>query len=307
MGVSGGALAGLAGLNAVLERRGGVESVLGGKVRRWRWEGHELRYTVAGEGPPLLLVHGIYAGASSFEFRKNFGALSRDFRVYALDLLGCGLSGRPKKIYAPEDVTRQVEAFAREEVGGGAYLVASSLSAALCVPVAVRSPRLFRKLVLICPTGYRSLGRPSGRLGDAVYGLFRTPVVGDTLYHAIVSRRGIRYYLENMAYHDGRLVTDELVESYYRTAHGPGSRYFPAAFVAGKLNMGLAPYWPRVPQRAMVCWGQEARTTPVGDLDDFVRRNPRSAPRVFRGAALLPHDERAETFNEQVREFLLSR
>lgn len=307
LGVSGGALAGLAGLNAVLERRGGVESVLGGEVRRWRWEGHELRYTVAGEGPPLLLVHGVYAGASSFEFRKNFGALSRDFRVYALDLLGCGLSERPKRVYVPEDVMRQVEAFAREEVGVGASLVASSLSAALCVPVAVRSPRLFRKLVLICPTGYRSLGRPSGRLGDAVYGLFRAPVVGDTLYHAIVSRRGIRYYLENMAYYDGGLVTDELVESYYRVAHGPGSRYFPAAFVAGRLNVGLATYWPRVPQRALICWGQEARTTPIGDLDDFVRRNPRSAPRVFRDAALLPHDERAGTFNEQVRDFLLSR
>jgi hypothetical protein len=33
-----------------------------------------------------LLVHGVYAGASSFEFRKNFGELSANFRVYALDL-----------------------------------------------------------------------------------------------------------------------------------------------------------------------------------------------------------------------------
>lgn len=307
LGVSGGTLAGLAALNAVLERRGGTESVLGGEVRRWRWEGHDVRYTVAGEGSPLLFVHGVYAGASSFEFRKNFGVLSRDFRVYALDLLGCGLSERPKKDHGPDDVMRQVEAFAREEIGGRASLVASSLSAALCVPVAVRSPRLFRKLILICPTGYRSLGTPSGRLGDAVYGLFRAPVVGDSLYHVIVSRRGIRYYLRNMAYHDAGLVTDDLVESYYRVAHGPGARYFPAAFVAGKLNVGLAPYWPRVPQRTLICWGQEARTTPVGDLDDFVKRNPRSAPRVFRDAALLPHDERAETFNEQAREFLLAR
>lgn len=300
-------LAGLAGLNAVLERRGGTESVLGGEVRRWRWEGHDLRYTVAGDGPPLLMVHGIYAGASSFEFRKNFGALAEDFRVYALDLLGCGLSQRPERLYGAGDVMRQVEAFAREVVGERSHLVASSLSAALCVPVAVRSPRLFRKLVLICPTGYRSLGRESGRLGDAVYGLFRTPVVGDSLYHAIVSRRGLRYYLGNMAYHDASFVNDDLVESYYRVAHGPGAKYFPAAFVAGKLNVGLAPYWPRVPQRTMICWGQEARTTPVSDLDDFVRRNPRSAPRIFRDAALLPHDERAETFNEQVREFLLAR
>jgi hypothetical protein len=36
-----------------------------------------------------------------------------------------------------------------------------------------------------------------------------------------------------------------------------------------------------------------------------VAHNPRSEPRLFKAAALLPHDERAETFNEEVGAFLL--
>jgi hypothetical protein len=36
-----------------------------------------------------------------------------------------------------------------------------------------------------------------------------------------------------------------------------------------------------------------------------VHNNPRSEPRIFKDAALLPHDERAGTFNEGVRTFLL--
>jgi hypothetical protein len=36
-----------------------------------------------------------------------------------------------------------------------------------------------------------------------------------------------------------------------------------------------------------------------------VENNPRSEPRIFKDAALLPHDERAETFNEEIRTFLL--
>ncbi len=185
---------------------------LGGEERRYSWWGGELTYRVAGEpdAPPLLLVHGIYAGASSYEYRKNFFELAKEFRVYALDLLGCGLSDKPKRRYEPEDVAAQVEDFAREEIGAPTYLISSSLSAALLVPVAVRSPRLFKRLVLICPTGLGTLDRPSGRLGDAVYGLFRTPVLGDSLYHAIVSRRGIRYYLGKVAYHYPKFVTDEL-------------------------------------------------------------------------------------------------
>jgi pimeloyl-ACP methyl ester carboxylesterase len=300
-----GAVGGLAALNARLERIGGaLSNPLGGETRYYRWRGRDLAYAVAGEGEPLLLVHGIYAGASSLEFRKNFAALSESFRVYALDLLGCGLSERPRRRYGPEDVRSQVEDFAREEIGEAAHLVASSLSGALSVPALVESPRLFKRAVLICPTGYGSLERPSGYPGDAIYSLFLTPVLGETLYHAIASRRGIRYYLERMAYHDPRLVTEELVESYYRVAHQKGAKYLPAAFVSGKLNFGVAEYWPRVPHRTLICWGQEARTTPVSEFEEFVRRNPRSEPRVFRDAALLPHDERAEVFNREVREFL---
>ena len=302
-----GGIFGLSALNGRLERGGGGPvNELGGEARYYRWRGGDLAYAVAGpeEGEPLLLVHGIYAGASSFEFRENFVELSKSFRVYALDLLGCGMSERPRRRYGPEDVTAQVEDFAREEIGGRANLVASSLSAALCVPALVRSPRLFRRVVLICPTGYGSLDRSSGRLGDAVYGLFLSPVLGDTLYHAIVSRRGIRYYLEKMAYRDPAFVTDELVEAYYRAGHGRGAKYFPAAFVSGKLNLGVANLWPRVPQRTLVCWGQDAKTTPVAEVERFAGNNPRAEPRVFRDAALLPHDERAETFNEEVRRFL---
>jgi pimeloyl-ACP methyl ester carboxylesterase len=306
------AIGGISGMLALynrrLERGGGrLPNRLGGETRYYRWRGRDLAYSVAGEGEPLLLVHGVYAGASSFEFRKNVEELSKTFRVYALDLLGCGMSERPSRRYEPEDVASQVEDFVREEIGGTAHLVASSLSAALVVPAAVRSPRLFQKLVLICPTGYGTLDRPSGRLGDVIYGLFLAPVLGNTLYHAIVSVRGIRYYLGSMAYHDAELVTEELVEDYYHTTHQPGGRYFPAAFVSGKLNLGVADLWPRVPHRTLICWGLEARTAPVREAQRFVENNPRSEPRIFKDAALLPHDERARTFNEETKTFLLKK
>src|SRR5918999_4868705 len=205
----GGIGGGLALYNRWSERgRGQLQNRLGGEVRYYRWRGGDLAYSVAGEGEPLLLLHGIYAGASSFEFRKNFEELSKSFRVYALDLLGCGLSERPRRRYEPEDVALQVEDFAREEIGGQTHLISSSLSAALVVPAVVRSPRLFKKLVLICPTGLGgNLDRPSGRLGDTIYNLFRAPILGDALYDAIVSRWGIRYYLGTIAYQDPKAIT----------------------------------------------------------------------------------------------------
>jgi pimeloyl-ACP methyl ester carboxylesterase len=307
LGVAG-SVGGLAALNRRLKKVGEPARLPDGEERRYYWRGWRLAYRVAGEpqAPPVLLVHGVYAGASSYEFRKNFLELAEDFRVYALDLLGCGLSERPRRRYEPEDVASQVEDFAREEIGGQTHLISSSLSAALVVPAAVRSPRLFKKLVLICPTGLGgTLDRPSGRLGDTVYNLFRAPILGDALYDAIVSRWGIRYYLGTIAYQDPKAITDELVEDYYRTSHQPGAKYFPAAFVSGKLNLGLEGLWSRVPHKSFVAWGQDARTTPVSQAQQFTRKNPRAELKVFRDAALLPHNERAETFNEEAKRFLL--
>ena len=301
----GGGIGGLALYNRRLERGEQLTNQLGGETRYYRWRGGDLAYSVAGEGKALLLVHGVYAGASSLEFRKNFEELSKSFRVYALDLLGCGMSERPARRYEPEDVTSQIEDFVREEIGDKVHLVASSLSAAIVVPAAVRSPRLFKKLVLICPTGYGTLNRRSAWLGDVILGLFLGPVLGNTLYHAIVSRWGLRYYLGNLAYFHSDLVTEDLIEDYYRTSHQPGARYFPAAFVSGKLNLGVADLWPRVPQKSLVCWGLEAKTAPVNEAQRFVQNNPRSEPRIFKDSGLLPHDERSLTFNEEVKTFLL--
>jgi pimeloyl-ACP methyl ester carboxylesterase len=303
-----GSVGGLAALNRRLKKVGEPARLPDGEERRYYWRGWRLAYRVAGEpqAPPVLLVHGVYAGASSYEFRKNFLELAENFRVYALDLLGCGLSERPRRRYEPEDVASQVEDFAREELGGQTHLISSSLSAALVVPAAVRSPRLFKKLVLICPTGLGgNLDRSSGRLGDAVYNLFRAPILGDALYNAIVSRWGLRYYLGSIAYQDPKAITDELVEDYYRTSHQPGAKYFPAAFVSGKLNLGLEGLWSRVPHKSFVAWGQDARTSPVSQVQQFTRKNPRAELKVFRDAALLPHNERAETFNEEAKRFLL--
>ena len=306
LGLAGLVVGGLAAANRRLEGVG-EPARLGGEERRYRWRGGELAYWVAGEvgAPPVLLVHGIYAGASSYEFRRNFHALSRDFRVYALDLLGCGASEKPRRLYEPEDIAAQVEGFAKDVIGGRAHLVASSLSAALVVPAAVRSPRLFGKLVLVCPTGFGSLDRPSGRLGDVIYGIFRAPVLGDSLYNAIVSRAGIRYYLGRIAYHERGFVTEDLVGAYYRTGHQPGAKSLAASFVSGKLNFGLKGYWSRVPHKILLVWGQESTTTPLRQAESFTKNNPRAELRVFRNAALLPHDERAETFNEETRQFLL--
>ena len=120
-------------------------------------------------------------------------------------------------------------------------LVGSSLSAAYAVAVARARPGLVDRLVLISPTGTTS---PSAA-GRAFGGLLALPLVGTAAFNVLVSHASIQSYLRR-AYGDPSLVDDPLVEQHWATAHQPNARLAPAAFVAGTLDLPLAPI-PHVP------------------------------------------------------------
>jgi pimeloyl-ACP methyl ester carboxylesterase len=55
---------------------------------------HRIHYWTAGEGPPLLLVHGVAMRAE--DWAPLFHALKQRHRIYAPDLLGYGQSDQPR-------------------------------------------------------------------------------------------------------------------------------------------------------------------------------------------------------------------
>ncbi len=72
-----------------------------------------LSYYVAGNGPPLLLVHSINAAASAYEVRPIFERMVATNRVYAVDLPGFGFSDRSKREYTPRLYTDAIHENAR--------------------------------------------------------------------------------------------------------------------------------------------------------------------------------------------------
>src|SRR3712207_5691746 len=59
-----------------------------------------LSYYVAGEGPPLLLIHSINAAGSAYEVRPIFEPMRQRHRVFAVDLPGFGFSDRRERNYS---------------------------------------------------------------------------------------------------------------------------------------------------------------------------------------------------------------
>lgn len=301
--------AGMAGVaaanNAVFARAQALGNTLGGEGRFWPGPYGDVFYTRQGKGQAVVLLHGIYAGASGYEWRKNFDALSEHFTVYAPDWLGFGLSDKPRIRYHAQSYVAQLTQFLREVVTEPSDVVASSLGAAFAVQAAHDAPEAVRSLILVCPTGMRHLADAPGAKAEAAYQLLRSPLVGTTAYNAIASQAGLRAYLMNQTYFDPSYVDDAMIGHYTAAAHQYGCQNAPPAFLSGQMNWSVRDAFPALTQDPLrLVWGREARMTPLSDAEAFLAANARAELTVFDKSGLLPHDEQAQGFNRLVVDLL---
>jgi pimeloyl-ACP methyl ester carboxylesterase len=113
-----------------------------------------VRHKVTGDGPPLVLVHGLMT--SSYSFRYVLEPLGRRYRVFAPDLVGAGLSDKPLDFtYSVENVARFLAAYIRGVSRDPVYLVGNSLGGLY----SLRALMLDRQR----PTPLRSVVRPLAR------------------------------------------------------------------------------------------------------------------------------------------------
>jgi 2-hydroxy-6-oxonona-2,4-dienedioate hydrolase len=117
-------------------------------------EGRRMRYLVAGQGLPLVLLHGSLG--FSFSFSENIADLGRRFRVYAPDNINLGYSERAL-------VDASIGATARRTLGfldavgvPRAAVLGTSLGGPVALQMAAIAPQRIERLILVCPANPRS-------------------------------------------------------------------------------------------------------------------------------------------------------
>ena len=105
-----------------------------GEAKIFDYHGVRINYYEAGQGPPVILLHGF--GASAYSWRFLGPVLAKDHRVLTIDLKGFGLSAKPEDgKYALRDQADMVAEFIRardlhdlvvigHSMGGGVTLMA---------------------------------------------------------------------------------------------------------------------------------------------------------------------------------------
>jgi 2-hydroxy-6-oxonona-2,4-dienedioate hydrolase len=178
--------------------------------------GLPIRYLSAGEGPPLVLLHG--AGDNALDWWWVLPALARTHHVYAPDLPGSDDSAKPAADYSPAFFERFVSGFIDALGIGRATFVGSSLGGLIALRLALSDPARIDALVLADSAGlgrtinplFTSVNVPG--LGEAAIPLWRTPAGA---YQRAWARAMLLFA------HPGRVPREWLMEQ-CRLAQSPG-------------------------------------------------------------------------------------
>jgi len=128
---------------------------------------HQAHYLKAGSGPSVVLLHG---GASdSRDWLRTMVALSGSYSLYALDLIGYGLSSRDISGHYLSDFVEFTLGFMQTLGLGPQVLVGHSLGGRVCLEIALRHPEMVRRLALVNTVGFSRLTRWGSFLATAIW------------------------------------------------------------------------------------------------------------------------------------------
>lgn len=199
---------------------------------------------VAGQGPPLLLVHSVNAAASAAEVRPLHERFRATRTVGSLDLPGYGCSERSDRAYTPRLMTDAILAATeqlQQRCGPGPIdALAVSLSSEFLARAAAEAPHRFRRIALVSPTGFSGSrawrGAPGSTRGKPwLHRALRGPgdAWGGALFRALTKPGVIRYFLRRTFGADA--IDETLWADAVRTAREPGAEHAPLHFLAGNL------------------------------------------------------------------------
>jgi pimeloyl-ACP methyl ester carboxylesterase len=233
-----------------------------------------LIYHESGGGQPLVFIHGVMPGASSYEWSKVYPAFAISHRVLAPDLIGFGESSRPDRHTTADDHARALAEFLRATCDQPAILVGSGLGAGFCVLLASQHPELVSRLVLLSPMGLREFGKTRLPLSTLLLGAM--PLLGRFFYrNHRATKAAIRSMLEGIGFANPANISQETVDVYTTCAQQYGAEHAILNFQAGRLSLPLEERLAALTLPVALLWGGRCTFPPpdwAGRLQEIAKQ-----------------------------------
>ncbi len=267
--------------------------VLGYKTRYW---------SLGAQGSPIILIHGI--SCSVLEWEHVVDELALQHRVFALDLVGHGLTDKPLNLeYSVKDFAVHVLAFMDKMNLSSASLIGNSLGARVALECAAIAPSRITALVLSAPAAVDKTTLFEFRMASV-------PFLGELLTAPNPPGTG---KIWRAAFADPSLATKTLIAEKVALAKLPGAG---KAFLKALRNMlefsgfkaevmkDTHDKARQVKAPTLVIWGKLDRFLPISHMATLMKLIPHAVPVVMDQCGHVPMIEHPKEFNRVSLEFI---
>ncbi|MGD0765442.1 MAG: alpha/beta hydrolase [Dehalococcoidia bacterium] len=257
--------------------------------------GVELHYTAMGQGPTILLIHGL--NGSTFSFRHLAPLLADGYRVLALDLMGFGYSERPPHAeYSLVAQAHLVNGFLDALGIEKAVVLGHSLGGAVAMHLAVMFPERVGRLILVdsASDSETRRGLRSARLARPLLPVVAPFTIQNPRFRRMSLRSGV---------YDPALITPEVMEGYMTPTRIRGHlRSLGNLMVDRRRDPALDP--AAITQPTLIIWGAADRWLPAKHGERLQALIPGSRLVTIEKAGHLVLEEQSEESARVIRDFL---
>jgi pimeloyl-ACP methyl ester carboxylesterase len=264
---------------------------------------HRISTLSMGQGPDVLLLHGL--GGTRASFFDTAAALSSRYRIHAPDLPGFGSSCKPALgAYNPRWFAEQMLGLMDELGIERAHVIGNSMGGRIAIEMGLLSPERVHGLGLLCPAvaWIRRGLHPIVRLLRPEFGLlphqFRRSMVASQFWSMFCDGDVI-----------DPAVGDLMVDEFRRIYHTAGARY---AFLASARNIylesphGKRGFYPRLAELqppAMFIWGTHDSLVPSKFARHVHKWLPSARQVTLENCGHVPQVERPEETHRLLTDF----
>jgi pimeloyl-ACP methyl ester carboxylesterase len=264
---------------------------------------HTISTLTMGDGHPVLLIHGL--GGTRASMFETASALSRRYRVHAVDLPGFGSSSKPARGHYNARWFAEILTGLLDELQiPAAHLVGNSMGGRIAIEMGMRSPQRVTSLGLLCPAvaWIRRDFHPIVRLLRPEFGM-----LPHQFTRSMVAKQfwGIFYDRDAIDPAVGEVIVDE----FRRIYHTAAARY---AFLSSARNIyldrpfGRNGFYPRLADLeppALFIWGSHDPLVPPSFARYVEKWLPSAQQVTLEQTGHLPQVERPEQTNELLGAF----
>jgi pimeloyl-ACP methyl ester carboxylesterase len=268
-----------------------------------RWaevDGHRMRYLRAGNGPAVLLIHGLMA--YSFSWRHAIPALAPMRTVIAPDLLGTGFSDQPPDLDV--SLTAQAQRLWKflDDLGVETTdVVGSSLGGGIAVRMTAMSPERVNKLVLAAPIN------PWSRHGRWITRLLATKFGARMFMSSLPLIRATGDFWLKRLFGDPKRIAPGTFEGYAAPLAKRSAWQYGMAIIGTwreSMRQLQRDYSALGDKKTLLIWGGRDVAVLPQSAQEVASRMKNARLVIMKRVGHIPYDEVPNDFNRELKNFL---